>query len=268
MLFLRILRGLAVLIVSCIMFAMISTLAILGYRLYQTRTVDSFVPDSFVELLQGPTQVQDTWSEEQGEPATEEEGIVNRLPTLPELTGPLPVGRWECFMGQYDFERNRKTNQPKSIYRCELIREGYVLKPSNYGMEFRADYSGYLLAVDDPLYSGSRSAIDSGQGVKLINSPFVYAYLDEFRWGWDENQLVLQTEKEYSYCFSVVNDNVITIFVDCRFMSSEYISQAVTQYSFVRVGSPEYILLHRYRECIQVNKGRNLWEVKECQVPF
>ena len=268
MVFLRILRGVAATIVSCIMFAIVSALAITGYRIYQMRTLDHFVPESFVELLQGPTKLhtlEDLYSIEQEDAP---QSIIEPLPVLSHLTGELPVGRWECFIGHHDFEKNRKTNQPDTIHRCQLIRNQYIQEQSPYyAISFHPDYSGYLLSIVDSRHTLALSKAGI-QRVKLINSPHVYVHLQEIRWGIDGHDLVLQTHEEYRYCLSVLNENVIDVFVHCRFVSEKYISQAVTQYVLVRIGSPEYTRFSTYRDCIHSNKGRNLWEVRDCGIPF
>ena len=255
MLFLRILRGIAVLLVSCIMFGMVSSMAILGYRFYQMQTLESFSPDSMIELLVGPNRSPQVSVTESPWPETIKPETVLGT-SRPELKGPLPVGRWACFRIP-SFETNRKTNDPALVTRCDIHWRMYQSEV----IELREDSSGNVLYVPD-FNEHNRYLTDPDiVRFKVTHSPFLYVQRQELRWIFsidgDNFALELQTERVYYVPVKKVSNSLL-LRLDER-QGWDYL---------VRISSPEYIMLIQYAECTESNDNRNLWEVKDCGIPF
>lgn len=254
------LRALAV---SFLLFVM-ATIAGTGYRVYQTLTIEEFSPKSFPDLLRGPNARELINA---GDLPKQEivQGITLPNAVLPKLTGPIPIGRWECFEAE-DFSKSRKTNQPIPVKRCDSHRLGSV-GDWGFAVEFDEDYTGFHLMMRHPFRQkdGITKMPANETGYSLKDSEYLYQDLREFRWAYDvsgQDRLIMQTSRQHTCTLTKLTNNALLI-SDCEGRDSRWWSVFL-----VRIGSPEYTRLLEYRECIAVNKGANLWELKDCGIPF
>ena len=175
--------------------------------------------------------------------ATVESALVT---PIENLYGPLPIGRWACFHIK-DFNKNYKTNKPAPITRCDINWRMFNSKI----IEFQEASLGYILLVD-------KHNINS-ESFKLENSPFSYLRNKELRWmlyaNADNFSLVLQTDSEYHTVIEIISNNIF------HKLNRDY------EY-IIRIGSPEYILLMNYKECIEMNSGRNIYKLQDCGIPW
>ena len=114
---------------------------------------------------------------------------------------------------------------------------------------------GFLVA------SGNRDGIvssnppDSAFG--LAGTDLLFDRHDDFRWSYEAPNLTIQTTKDEIYQVEVINDNVM------RLKRAGYRDRLL-----IRIGSQEYTAMQEFRECVDRNRGRKLFEVEECTVPF
>ncbi len=235
-----------------------ATLAGTGYRVYQTLTIEEFSPKSFPDLLRGPDARELVNA---GNLPKQEvvQGITLPNAVLPKLTGPIPIGRWECFEAR-DYSENRKTNQPIPVRRCDWYGP-MALGPA---VEFDEDYAGFHLMMRHPFRQkdGITKMPADETGYSLKDSEYLYQDVREFRWAYDVNgqgRLIIQTSKQYACALTKLTNNALLI-SECE--------RNVLPVFLVRIGSPEYARLLKYRECIAANKGVNLWELEDCGIPF
>ena len=236
MMALKILRGIALFLVSCIMFSLISLIAISVYRFNQTRT-EFFRPQSIVEFFQGPKF--------QGPKFQGNQTII--IPSnQQELQGQLPIGRWACFH-VLDFEENRKTNKSAPITRCAI---NWRMFDSTI-IELKENSVGHTLLLDQEKLNTN--------SFKLAHSSNFYLRGEELRWMFYANEdnfsLIIQTQAEYHTYLDIISNNLLHKFS----REDEYL---------VRISSPEYILLMNYKDCIKANNTRNLYELQDCGIPW
>ena len=271
MMALKILRGITLILGTCIMFSLLSLIAISVYRVNQTRT-ESFRPQSVIEFFGGPKfepnsdgQIMNAQQElvvplftelsEQEQELTElaeqeqEQELINKfLIKYPKqkLTGQLPIGRWACFHVK-NFEENRKTNKSTPITRCAV---NWRMFDSTI-IELEEGSVGHTLLLDKEKLNSS--------SFKLEHSSNFYLRGEELRWMFyanaDNFSLIIQTKAEYHTYLDIISNNLLHKFS----REDEYL---------VRISSPEYILLMNYKDCIKTNNTRNLYELQDCGIPW
>lgn len=240
-----------------------ATIAGTGYRFYQTLTIEEFSPKSFPDLLRGPNARELINA---GNLPKQEvvQGITIPNAVLPKLTGPIPIGRWECFEAR-DFSESRKTNQPIPVRRCDYHR---LMATGDWGhaVEFDEDYTGFHLLMRHPFRQKDgitkMPANANETGYSLKDSEYLYQDLREFRWAYDlsgQDRLIIQTNEQHACILTKLTNNALLV-NECKGRNRPVF--------LVRIGSPEYARLLKYRECIAANKGVNLWELKDCGIPF
>ena len=108
--------------------------------------------------------------------------------------------------------------------------------------------------------SGNRDGIEPGDppatAFGLEGTDLLFDRHDDFRWSYESRQLTIQTTKNEVYQVEVINDNVMRL------------TRGNNKMLVIRIGSPEYKAMQEFRECVDKNRGRKLFEVEECTVPF
>ena len=165
---------------------------------------------------------------------------------LENLDGPLPIGRWACFHIK-SFEENNKTNKSAPITRCAINWRMF-----NFSiMELKESSLGYTIVVD-------KNNLNK-DSFRLENSQFSYFRYKELRWMFYANKdnfsLILQTDSEYHTVLQIISNNL-------------FHKLSRTDEYLVRISSPEYVLLMNYKDCIEMNNRRNLYELHDCGVPW
>ena len=94
---------------------------------------------------------------------------------------------------------------------------------------------------------------------QIEGSNLLYDRSDEFRWeyGPASNQITVQTTRNQVFAIEVVSENVIRVYPN-----------SVSSFLMFRIGSPEYIRMATFRDCVNANQGRKLFEVVDCGDPF
>ena len=114
--------------------------------------------------------------------------------------------------------------------------------------------SGFLVA------GGNRDGIVPGDppdtAFGLAGTDLLFDWHDDFRWSYGAPELTIQTTENEVYQVEVINDNVMRL------------TRGNDKMLLLRIGSPEYQAMQAFRECVDRNRGRNLFEVEECTVPF
>ena len=114
--------------------------------------------------------------------------------------------------------------------------------------------SGFLAA------SGNRDGIHPGDppdtAFGLEGTDLLFDRHDDFRWSYEAPDLTIQTTENEVYQVEVINDNVMRL------------TRGNHKMLVIRIGSPEYKAMQAFRECVDKNRGRKLFEVEECTVPF
>ncbi len=240
-----------------------ATLAGTGYRVYQTLTIEEFSPKSFPDLLRGPN-ARELINAGHLPKREVVQGITLPNAVLPKLTGPIPIGRWECFEAE-DFSKSRKTNQPIPVERCDSHR---LMSVGDWGfaVEFDEDYTGFHLVMRHPIRQkdGITKMPANETGYSLKDSEYLYQDLQEFRWAYDasgQDRLIIQTREQYDCTLERLTNNALLV-SECKGRSKFH------SVYLVRIGSPEHARLLKYRECIAANKGANLRELEDCGIPF
>lgn len=114
--------------------------------------------------------------------------------------------------------------------------------------------SGFVVA------SGNRDGIEPGDppdtAFGLDGTDLLFNRHDDFRWSYEASNLTIQTTENEVYQVEVINDNVMRL------------TRGNNKMLVIRIGSPEYKAMRAFRECVDKNRGRKLFEVEECTVPF
>lgn len=108
--------------------------------------------------------------------------------------------------------------------------------------------------------SGNRDGIEPGDppdtAFGLEGTDLLFDRHDDFRWSYETPDLTIQTTENEVYQVQVINDNVMRL------------TRGTDKKLLIRIGSPEYKAMQAFRECVDENRGRKLFEVEECTVPF
>ena len=97
---------------------------------------------------------------------------IKTLSVAEPLEGPIPVGRWRCFL-DYDLEAMRATNLRSPLYSCQ----GGLLGGFKHKYEFRPDGTGWSLN-----WHNSTSTRIPADAFTISGSERIYSQDDEFRW--------------------------------------------------------------------------------------
>ena len=154
----------------------------------------------------------------------------------------MPIGRWRCYRSQ-DFEAMRKSNSAALDESCNVVR-------FKLAYEFRAAGTGWALTLHHP----DNTVPD---GFTIPGSSHVYSRADELRWEVDGTgrRMTIQTKTNRTAKVGRVNDNTFL-----------YDPNSFVRV-FMRIGSDEYRLMERFRQCVRDNKGVALFDVVDCGEP-
>ena len=103
---------------------------------------------------------------------------------------------------------------------------------------------------------GVESASPPRTAFALKGSELLYDRAGELRWSYEADVLTIQTTRETRYQVEVITPNVLRI------------RRGSTNQLLIRIGSPEYLAMIKYRECVLRNKGKNLFDLETCEPPF
>ncbi len=183
--------------------------------------------------------------------------VVVTWDTATPLTGTLPVGRWACIDGNPGFDRLATSNRHRSPEACKVA--------GAFALELRADGTGHTLlkhrrpATQDDVHDGVSAKSPPDDAFGLAGSDLLYSRDDALRWTLDEDELNIQTTRDHGFRVERITPNVMLL-CSTRLCS-------VPRY-LIRIGSPEYARMLAFRRCVDANKGRPLFEVQECPLPF
>ena len=90
----------------------------------------------------------------------------------------------------------------------------------------------------------------------IAESDYLYDRDEELRWAHRDSTLTVHTTSEIEWTVEVVSDDVLKLSWS-----------GGTRYLF-RVGSPAYKRMASFRECVNKNRGKPLFEVKDCGNPL
>ena len=129
-----------------------------------------------------------------------------------------------------------------------------------------------ILMVSSAMFAVASGGSDSHDGISgaappsdafsILGSDLLFSRGDDFRWTLEDKHLNIQTTSNDRYRVEVVTPNVVRL---CWPNITDECSNA--RY-LIRIGSPEYERMIAFRQCVDANRGRNLFEVKECKLPF
>lgn len=91
---------------------------------------------------------------------------------------------------------------------------------------------------------------------------YLYRPGTKLRWSLDEDVLQFLTTRDQRYRVEVLTPNVI------RLCSINTRARCSFPKYLIRVGSPEYTRMAAFRQCVENNRGKPLFEVQECPLPF
>ena len=116
-----------------------------------------------------------------------------------------------------------------------------------------------VLAVAVTGWATGEDEIESGEppvtAFALHGSDLLYDRDRELRWQYEDGILIIQTTDEELHHIEVIAPNVLRMTTRGRTRL------------LIRIGSPEYLAMIRYRECVMRNEDKNLFELETCEVP-
>jgi len=182
------------------------------------------------------------------------------IPTWPvadPLTGDLPVGRWECWFEHTDFDRTATSNHGfvPSACRIALLTDGLA-------MSLHPDYSGHFLltysedGVDEVGDGVSERGKAPDTAFRVEGSDLLYVRGAEMRWSYEDSVLNLQTRRNDTFRAEVLSDDVIRL------------RQGSNKRLLFRIGSDASHAMAAFRQCVEENDGRNLFDVVPCVNPL
>lgn len=176
-------------------------------------------------------------------------------PTAAPLSGVVPVGYWEC-ASLFNPEDYRTTNSRSA---ASLSRDcdgssapSYTNAPLPDPIEYRADGTGYDLSAHA---EGSGRIPESA--FRISGSETIYNRSSELRWTIDGSTLTIQRRAERA--FELTSLSVDVIRAD---------GPGVYEMLMFRIGSPAYKRMEGFRECVAGNRGKALFEIKDCGNPL
>lgn len=124
----------------------------------------------------------------------------------------------------------------------------------------------FLLVAVALSASGTRDGVSlddpPADAFRIEGSDLVFSRDRELRWGLDDGILSVQTTREHRWRAEHVTANVVRL---CQEFHRDH---CVTPKYLIRIGSPEYKRMLAFRQCVAGNRGRNLFDVEECELPW
>ena len=186
---------------------------------------------------------------------------------VPDLEGPLPVGRWSIWS---DF-------RPEWIAKSNSGRFNYF----EAEWELREDGRGNVLK-----FHGKKKRPNPGSFSFPSASGFIWTYGDEFAWEWREPEteytghlILLTTRAEVYALVNATDDLLIMISMPSQLMREGYVPYSDPEWQrqnggrdrrtlMVRIGSALDDALVKFKGCVIRNEDRKLYEMEECVDPF
>ena len=188
-------------------------------------------------------------------------------PTVDPLVGDHPVGYWACYK-KTDFEILSNSNSGyDEIWACRVQRANSILFRGG-AISFHPNGTGYdLIRYGDTRDTANYiEDIDDApeDSFRIEGSMFVYHRYDDFRWTVEGSQIHVQTQVAGTTTFARVNNNVLKLQSYCN----EALVRCYYDKLLVRIGSSEHRKIVEFINCVNANKGRNLFEVEACPLPW
>ena len=175
----------------------------------------------------------------------------------PDLSGPLPVGRWSVWTF-FDPERHSESNN------------GWLGEIYEYTVELTDDGLGWML-----LFHGTDKRPHDGFRFPAMGD-YVWTRDDELSWEWRQwksrddrvkDLLVLRTTRETIYMISTATQDFISM-TEAQPGRENTLWTHGERLILARLGSDAYWKLIRFYHCVKGNRGQPLHKLESCEVPF
>ena len=141
-------------------------------------------------------------------------GPVELYPTAEPLTGDMPIGRWDCFDGNTDYERVSKSNRFSSFdARCSLgiwIGNTYLgaRSTSKTSVAFKPDGTGRNMRAIHKTSTASKP----DDGFLIEGSPnWIYSEGNSFRWELEGTELTVYDRDQRIFATRQPSDDAFYI---------------------------------------------------------
>ena len=150
-----------------------------------------------------------------------ESGPTGPFRVIASPTGDIPVGHWDCWFEQSDFDKTATSNNPFLPRRCSL-----ALFISATVAELQPEGYGWMLAIqtNDSWLEASDNDFDPDTAFRIKGADRLYSRAGEIRWSLDrpgqwktcndskaDGCLTIQTTRNDRFSVTVLSDDVIRL---------------------------------------------------------
>ena len=189
-----------------------------------------------------------------------------QVPLADRLEGEFPIGHWECWFEQSDFAETAKTNNPFLPQRCNIatFHNATAIEMSPGGL-------GHILAIETE--DKTNHAFDPDEAFRIHGAwGRLYSIASRMRWTWDEGPgdweachdpdaagcLTVQTTRNDRFSAKLLSPDIV------RLKDDHY----GTKRLLFRAGTAASRQMVRFRDCVQSNRSRLLFDVVQCVNPL
>ena len=197
-----------------------------------------------------------------------ESGVTGPFRVIESPTGDFPVGHWECWFEQSDFDKTATSNNPFTPRRCAIALFYHATVA-----EFLPEGYGWILAIQTArnFVEASDHDFNPDEAFRIEGADRLYSRAGEIRWS-------LDPPGQWKVCNDARADGCLTIQTtrNDRFSVTRLSSDVMrltdtfygTQRLLFRTGSEASRAMVQFRDCVRANKGRNIFDTAQCQNPL